>query len=359
MSRGRVPDHRVASAVRIQLGKTVALITSATVVMFFGGCAGQLSESERLQAGLVDVASDPAASSVLTPPTSAVEAPASPAASRPVVMDLGLVTAVSADSGPEGPAGPTQQAPVSIYSGPVTDPETGKPVVYLTIDDGPDPVWTPQILSVLKEHKATATFFMLGLQASLPPSLVEQVEAAGHAVGNHTYGHPVLRSLSDEAIREQVRSTDQALGIRTQCVRPPTGATSSRVFAVLSSMGYSQVLWNVDTQDWMRPGSVQIADQIGSAAPGSIILMHDAGGERGQSVAGLQMGLSRLAAKGLPGAGSFALPGRRIAFGHVELCAAVEYAVLSGAPVLRSRCAGFLGAVRQPGGPVAVPVRQP
>lgn len=171
-------------------------------------------------------------------------------------------------------------------------------VVHLTFDDGPDPTWTPRVLEVLRRYGARGTFFMLGQAAAMEPRLVEQVRAEGHAIANHTWSHPQLVALSDNGIRRQLRRADAALG-ETTCVRQPYGATNYRVERAIRSTGKHPVLWDVDPQDWRRPGAEAIARRIlAGTRPGAIILLHDGGGDRDQTVAGLELALATMTSKG-------------------------------------------------------------
>ncbi len=171
-------------------------------------------------------------------------------------------------------------------------------VVYLTFDDGPDRRYTPAILSILAKHKARATFFMIGSQAKANPALVRQVRAQGHTIGNHTYSHPWLTKVSAARVAAELRSTDAVLG-RTTCMRPPGGFVNGTVRTVAAAANKRVVMWGIDTSDWSRPGAARIAGSVmrGSQA-GSIVLMHDGGGPRAQTVSALPNVLSQLSRKG-------------------------------------------------------------
>lgn len=175
--------------------------------------------------------------------------------------------------------------------------DSGRPVVYLTFDDGPSE-YTPQVLELLAKHNAHATFFMIGAQAANQPAMVQRVRDAGHTVGNHSWSHPDFTELNDNELRAQITQTDDAIG-GARCVRPPYGATDGRVRDVLSSMEKSQALWTVDSEDWKRLGVDKIVDRVlGDVGPGSVVLMHDGGGSREQSVAALDKILNRLDSEG-------------------------------------------------------------
>lgn len=194
-----------------------------------------------------------------------------------------------------------QTAPVPHEnSAPIKRPDRnaqGKKVIYLTFDDGASS-YTPQILDVLAQNHAHATFFMVGPGAQQHPDLVKRIRANGNAVGNHTWKHKELPKLSDGAIRDEISRTEAATG-PTKCVRPPYGATNKRVRGAIESIGHHSVLWDVDTRDWSRPGVNKIVREIKRGArPGAIILMHDGGGNRSQSVQALRSVLPDLAAEG-------------------------------------------------------------
>jgi len=187
---------------------------------------------------------------------------------------------------------PSRRTPLSV---PTEQP--GR-VVYLTFDDGPSASGTPQVLALLAEYGAQATFFMVGSQAQAAPDLVAQVRAAGHAVGNHTYHHPWLTNLSDSGIGQEITSTSRAVG-GTSCLRPPGGFVDARVRSVAASLGQSLVMWTVDPQDWRRPGAAAIAGAVlDRATSGSIVLLHDGGRDRSQTVAALRTILATLSARG-------------------------------------------------------------
>ncbi|MET9018734.1 polysaccharide deacetylase family protein [Actinopolymorpha sp. NPDC004070] len=169
----------------------------------------------------------------------------------------------------------------------------GPKVLYLTFDDGPSE-WTPKILQVLAQHKAKATFFELGQQQKAFPGVVDQVRKAGHTIGNHTFDHASLRAKSWSGIEEEIKG-----GPTSKCLRPPFGAVNSDVRSVSADLRLRVVLWDVDTRDWTRPGSATIARRIvEDARPGAIVLMHDGGGNRQQTVDALGEALTTLADQG-------------------------------------------------------------
>lgn len=170
----------------------------------------------------------------------------------------------------------------------------GAKVLYLTFDDGPQQEWTPKVLAVLTKHRAKATFFVLGREVAAHPDLVETTRSMGHTIGNHTWDHPMLTRLTPAKIREEIRT-----GVASQCFRPPYRDTNATVATVAASYQQRQVLWDVDTNDWEKPGAAKIEQAIMTGArPGAIILMHDGGGNRTQTVAALDQALTKLTRQG-------------------------------------------------------------
>jgi peptidoglycan/xylan/chitin deacetylase (PgdA/CDA1 family) len=167
-------------------------------------------------------------------------------------------------------------------------------VLYLTFDDGPQTVYTPKVLNVLARHHAKATFFVLGREAAAHPDLVELERSLGHHVGNHTWDHPMLTHLTPQRVHEEIFS-----GVESKCFRPPYRDTNAAVAAVAAQRHQRQILWDVDTNDWEKPGAAKIEHAIlRGARPGAIILMHDGGGTRTQTVAALDRALTVLTARG-------------------------------------------------------------
>lgn len=172
-------------------------------------------------------------------------------------------------------------------------------VLYLTFDDGPHPDWTPKVLEVLDEYDAEATFFMLGERAKERPGLVKRVRNAGHAIANHTWNHPSLADADRGTLAWQLSSTDRVLGERTRCMRPPYGHLPPGGEAPIRELGYRVVLWDIDPTDWDYPGSRSIFRKITEEArPGQIVLLHDGGGNREQTVEALRMVLDELSEDG-------------------------------------------------------------
>jgi peptidoglycan/xylan/chitin deacetylase (PgdA/CDA1 family) len=176
-------------------------------------------------------------------------------------------------------------------------------VVYLTFDDGPTPAWTPRVLELLARYRARATFFVLGRSAAAYPELVRQEFAAGHGVGNHTWSHRRLTGLTGEQLAAEVGATSAAIqratGAPVRCLRPPYAVVDAAGADRVRELGLRLVLWDIDTYDWRGPGAGVIAGRVlGRVRSRDVVLMHDGGGNRGQTVAALEQVLATLSVKG-------------------------------------------------------------
>jgi peptidoglycan/xylan/chitin deacetylase (PgdA/CDA1 family) len=171
--------------------------------------------------------------------------------------------------------------------------------IALTIDDGPSPEYTPQVLRLLEKYRVTATFSMIGLEVHAYPGLVREVAAAGHTIANHTWSHLDLAYLSPAAVADQIRRATGAIhhatGRTPALFRAPYGAWSPDVLRQCARAGMTPLDWSVDPRDWSRPGVAAIVGNImANTRTGSIILEHDGGGDRAQTVAALKIVLPRL-----------------------------------------------------------------
>ena len=182
--------------------------------------------------------------------------------------------------------------------------QTTRPRLALTFDDGPHPQNTPWLLDILAQYRARATFYVIGQNARRYPEIMRRIVAEGHEIGNHSYTHPMLSHLGDQGVLREIDRTQQVVwdtvGAVPVTMRPPYGAFSTRQMHMLfDQRNLSTVVWSVDPQDWRRPGVETIANHVlGSVFPGAIVLMHDGGGERTQSVAALEIVLRELSARG-------------------------------------------------------------
>jgi peptidoglycan/xylan/chitin deacetylase (PgdA/CDA1 family) len=175
--------------------------------------------------------------------------------------------------------------PNNSQSRPSTMHSAGKRgrTVYLTFDDGPSR-YTPAILNILHATHSTATFFELGFRQAKYSGMAARIRSEGSSIGNHTYNHPDLTALTSGQVRWQLTH-----GPRGRCMRPPFGATNPGVRRVVAQQGLREVLWTIDTMDWSRPGTGRIIQAAAgqSVRGGSIVLLHDGGGDRSQTVAAL------------------------------------------------------------------------
>jgi peptidoglycan/xylan/chitin deacetylase (PgdA/CDA1 family) len=199
---------------------------------------------------------------------------------------------------------PTRATPATRVARPARAPAARSAgVVYLTFDDGPTPTWTPRVLDLLARYRARATFFVVGRSAATWPGLVRQAYAAGHGVGNHTWSHRRLTGLRGAALAAEVGATSaviaRATGARPSCLRPPYGTVDAASVYQARAYGLRLTLWDVDPYDWRRPGAGVIAGRVLSRVrSGDVVLLHDGGGDRSQTVAALQQVLASLSARG-------------------------------------------------------------
>lgn len=169
--------------------------------------------------------------------------------------------------------------------------------VAITFDDGPSASLTPKVLDILKRHGAKATFFVLGENAARNPSIVARAAAEGHEIGNHTYSHIKMNSSSQTSVQSEIERTGAAIqratGSFPKVMRPPYGATNANLVNLMfEKYGMRSILWNVDTKDWTHPGvNVVVQRAVGSAKPGSIILLHDIHSSTIAAVEGIVTGL--------------------------------------------------------------------
>ncbi|MEV4346463.1 bifunctional polysaccharide deacetylase/glycosyltransferase family 2 protein [Actinoplanes sp. NPDC049596] len=213
----------------------------------------------------------------------------------------------------------TSAVPSDVRTGgPIIDLSGARPVSYqapahtivLTFDDGPDRRWTPQVLDVLRRHDAHATFFMIGSQVVRNAALSRRVVAEGNEVGVHTFTHPLVSAVPAWLRHLEHSATQSTIAYRTgrstTLYRPPYSSTADAVgngdLATLretARQGYVTVLNDLDSDDWRRPGVETIVRHATPAnGAGAIVLMHDAGGDRSQTVAALDLLIPRLQQRG-------------------------------------------------------------
>jgi len=176
-------------------------------------------------------------------------------------------------------------------------------LVALTFDDGPWPGQTEKILAILKQENAHATFFMLGSSARKSPDLVRKVAAEGHTVGSHSLSHHELTKLKPAAIRKEISAGAGAIaaatGVMPLWFRPPYGDVNGEVRKQARAVKAKVVLWDIDTLDWTLPGVHMLyRNAVRSTKPGQIVLMHDGGGNRKQTIEALPIIIEDLRSKG-------------------------------------------------------------
>lgn len=154
--------------------------------------------------------------------------------------------------------------------------------VALTFDDGPDPLYTPKVLKLLRYADIKATFFVVGSKVVRHPEIVAQIVAEGHTVGNHSYTHRNMTTLSAEQIALEIDMTqdaiEQACGVRPHLMRPPRGLGSPELYRLLAERDMTLALWSKSSQDWLQPTPSGIVAALGKAVQaGDILLFHDSG----------------------------------------------------------------------------------
>ena len=176
--------------------------------------------------------------------------------------------------------------------------------VAITFDDGPDPVFTPQVLDILREHDAKATFFMIGEQMDKYPDIAKAVFEAGHEIGNHTLTHPFLTKLAPEDIRKQLAETEERIvritGSKPVTFRPPFFDFDDKVAAEVKAFGYHSIgCVNGAAEDWNQPGTEHILEKtVESLKDGCVFIFHDGYGDRTQTVEALRRLLPILKERG-------------------------------------------------------------
>jgi cellulose synthase/poly-beta-1,6-N-acetylglucosamine synthase-like glycosyltransferase/peptidoglycan/xylan/chitin deacetylase (PgdA/CDA1 family) len=191
--------------------------------------------------------------------------------------------------------------------------------VAITFDDGPDPEWTPKILDVLKKKQATATFFLIGIQADKFSGLVKRIYREGNTIGNHTFTHPDVSNISTAYMKVELNLTERLfaslVGVRTTLMRPPYAideepdtADQVRPLEIPQEMGYITVGNRIDPNDWSgNPSAEKISAYVLSHLPpcrqedlrcGNIVLLHDGGGNREETVRALPTIIDGIRARG-------------------------------------------------------------
>ncbi len=184
--------------------------------------------------------------------------------------------------------------------------------IALTFDDGPDPTFTPQILDALKRVNAPGTFFVLGVNAERYSGLLQRIVAEGNEVGNHTFSHPNIALISDRQLVLQLNATqrlfESRLGRRSVLFRPPYAEDVEpvtpeevRPLVITSGMGYYTIGMLIDPSDWVQPGAAAVVEDTVDKAVrgvGNVVLLHDGGGQRSQTVVAVPLIVEALRARG-------------------------------------------------------------
>ncbi|MFF5448764.1 polysaccharide deacetylase family protein [Streptomyces sp. NPDC012888] len=226
-------------------------------------------------------------------------------------------TAASAGSGSAtdttaaGSAGSAARPARGTAARPATTPvsiartATGKDrSVAITIDDGPDPVWTPKVLDVLDRNHVKATFCMIGTNAQKYPDLVREVAARGHRLCNHSVGHDTSMDHKPVAYQEREilggkEMIEKAVpGVRVGYYRAPGGAFTPESRKIAAAHGMRPLGWTVDPKDWSRPGVPSIVEAVEHPLVRPTVLFHDGGGDRSETVAALEQVLPWFAGQG-------------------------------------------------------------
>lgn len=282
--------RRLAAATLFSLGLLALAIGLATV---YGGP----SAAEALAASAQSVAitiPDPAPPA--TPEPTATPAP------MPVPSPAVLVEIPADLISTPTPAAPTSVPLPMLTNIPATPRDAS--VVYLTFDDGPDPVVTNQILDVLAKYGAKATFFVIGNSVDAYPGTAARIVAEGHTLGNHTYLHEPLPLQTAVEIADTLATTQGAIqraaGVSTTCLRPPYGALDEPSYQAVIEQGYSVSMWEVDSNDWRTGDSYTIASTVLTTTHlGDRILFHDGPSGRHATVTALDSVLDVLTTRGV------------------------------------------------------------
>ncbi|OLZ67078.1 hypothetical protein AVW11_14525 [Streptomyces amritsarensis] len=248
------------------------------------------------------------------PAADAADKPAADAAKKPAAAPADKPAAGEA-SGSAASAGSTGSARSAAGIPPTISRLAQGPgrTVAITIDDGPDPRWTPQVLDVLRKNHVKATFCMIGTKAQKYPELVRAVAADGHLLCNHSVDHDVTMDHKPVAYQKQQILEGKAMiekaapGVPVGYYRAPGGAFTPDSRAIAAASGMRPLGWSVDPKDWSRPGLPSIISALEDKLPQQpTVLFHDGGGDRSETVAALGQYLPWLTAQGY----HFAFPAR-------------------------------------------------
>ncbi|MCT7979325.1 polysaccharide deacetylase family protein [Laspinema sp. D6] len=174
--------------------------------------------------------------------------------------------------------------------------------IALTFDDGPWPIYTEQVLDILKENDIKATFFLIGQHLKNHPAIAQKVVEAGHALGNHTWSHHyhnVPREIAAREIEDTAALIYEVTGFKTKWFRPPGGVLTNGLNDYAHSQNYAVAMWSSDARESFFSSSGALVNNVlRSAKPGGIVLLHDGGGDRSATVQALPTIISKLKEQG-------------------------------------------------------------
>lgn len=193
----------------------------------------------------------------------------------------------------------TPVAETTVYHSVKTDSKK----IAITFDDGPHPIQTDQILELLDEYDAKATFFMVGVNIVNYPDVAKRVLSKGHEIGNHTFSHLHIKNASETLLLDELGKCEDALEelceYRPHLFRPPEGAINDYIRHSADNEDYRVILWSIDTRDWEVKNAAQIVKTVlDRIQPGDIILMHDYIGHKSQTVEAVRCLLPQLIEQG-------------------------------------------------------------
>ncbi|WP_406207514.1 polysaccharide deacetylase family protein [Kitasatospora sp. NBC_01560] len=264
------------------------LVAAGMSLLGVAGCRGTTEPADGAQGAQGAPGPEPGGEASGAPAAAPTAGASSPAAASPASASASALPGVATGTPVAAP-----RVLSAAESKPVYELDAERRVVALTIDDGPDPRHTPTVLALLEQYRIRATFFLIGENAAEHPDLVREIAARGHHIANHTWTHPDLRSLSDAKIRDELERTsdllNKATGKPPTWFRAPGGDWSTPSLKIAADLGMRNMAWSVDPRDWARPGTEVITERIlKDVRPGAIVLNHDGGGDRSQTVAALK-----------------------------------------------------------------------
>lgn len=183
-------------------------------------------------------------------------------------------------------------------------PLPGARVVALTFDDGPWPQYTAQTLQILADKNVPATFFVVGYRVNHAPDVVRAIADGGHLLGNHSFWHRYMDTVSPVRLAWEIAATNEAIeaaaGVTPSWFRAPAGRLDDRVSGALAQAGMRSALWTVDPQDWRSDATAEsiVARTMAEVRPGAVVVLHDGGGDRSATVQALPALIDRLRAEG-------------------------------------------------------------